>query len=108
MKTLFIPADIAQWVEPNVSAHYRLWVRISDWPTKIINSLSDEKLKPTSRAMVLYDEHVKKNQTELSVVSSCILALSPVTTNRLLGASLRWATGSDDKQTEITKPLIGT
>ena len=32
-----------------------------------------------------------------SVVSSCILALSLVTTNRLLGASLRWATGSDDK-----------
>ena len=37
-----------------------------------------------------------KNQAELSVVSHCILALSPVTTNRLLGASLRWATGSDD------------
>ena len=27
----------------------------------------------------------------------CILVLSPVTTNRLLGASLRWAIGSDDK-----------
>ena len=37
------------------------------------------------------------NKAELSVVSSCILALSPVTINRLLGASLRWATGSDDK-----------
>ena len=38
-----------------------------------------------------------KNQTELSVVSSCIFALSPVTPNRPLGASLRWASGSDDK-----------
>ena len=63
---------------------------------------------------VLYTEHVKepggitlstlKNQAELSVVSTCILALSPlspVTTNRLWGGgggvSLRWATGSDDK-----------
>ena len=59
---------------------------------------------------VLYTEHVKepggitpstlKNQAELSVVSTCILALSPVTTNRLCmggGGSLRWATGSDDK-----------
>ena len=43
-----------------------------------------------------------KNQTELSVVLSCILALSSITTNRLLGASLRCATGSKDKQTEIT------
>ena len=33
---------------------------------------------------VLYTEHVK-NQAELSVVSSCILALSAVTFNRLLG-----------------------
>ena len=40
-----------------------------------------------------------KNQAEFSVVSSCVLALSPVTTNRLLGASLRWATGSDEKLT---------
>ena len=26
-----------------------------------------------------------------------VLALSPVTTNRVMGASLRWATGSDDQ-----------
>ena len=42
-----------------------------------------------------------KNQAELLIVSSCILALSPVTTNRLLGALLRWATGSGDKKTKI-------
>ena len=41
-----------------------------------------------------------KNQAELSVVSSGILALSPITTNRLPGAKLRWATVSDDKQTK--------
>ena len=32
-----------------------------------------------------------------------ILALSPVTTSRLLGASLRRATGSDDKTRKLTK-----
>ena len=46
------------------------------------------------------------NQAELSVVSSCILALSPATTNRLLGATLTWATGSDDKETKITKSVV--
>ena len=45
---------------------------------------------------VLYAEHVKEPGGALSRFSS-ILKLSPVATNRLLGASLRWATGSDDK-----------
>ena len=31
------------------------------------------------------------------VILSCILGLSPVATNRLLGALLRWAVGSNDK-----------
>ena len=44
---LYIPFDIAQKVERrsrehNVSRHYRLWVRITDWPTKVTNSLSDK------------------------------------------------------------------
>ena len=67
-----------------------------DWPTKIIDCLSDETLNrgPVWRC---YTPSTLKNQAEFSVISSCILALSPVTTNRLLGASLRWATGSDDK-----------
>ena len=45
---------------------------------------------------VLYTSTLK-NQAELSVVLSCILVLSPVTNNCLLGASLRSATGSNDK-----------
>ena len=58
------------------------------------DSLSDETL---NRGSVLrcFSPSTFKNQAELSVVSSCILALSPVTTNRLLGASLRWAACSD-------------
>ena len=49
-----LPADIAQWVEHrtrehNVSGHYRSCARIPGWPTKITNSLSEEKL---SRAPV--------------------------------------------------------
>ena len=50
-----------------------------------------------------YTPSTLKNQAEFSVVSSCILALSTVTTNCLLVASLRWATGSDDKLKEKTK-----
>ena len=50
-----------------------------------------------AKCFLFYTPSTLKNQAEFSVVSSCILALSPVTTNRLLGASLRWATGSDDK-----------
>ena len=79
-----------------------MWVRVPGWPTKIINCLSDETLNqgPVWRC---YTPSTLKNQAEFSVVSSCILALSPVTTNRLLGSSLRWATSSNDKQTEIIK-----
>ena len=47
-----------------------------------------------------------KNREELSVVSSCILALFPVTTNRLLGSSLRWATGCDDNGNNQTNNLL--
>ena len=45
---------------------------------------------------VLYVEHVKEPGGALSsfVLYPCT---SPVTANRFLGASLRWATGSDDK-----------
>ena len=48
------------------------------------------------RVTVLYAEHVKE---PCGILSSFILypCTIPVTTNRLLGASLRWATGSDDK-----------
>ena len=48
-------------------------------------------IKPRPRETVLYTEHVKEPWRISAVVSSCILALSPVTTNRLLGASLIWA-----------------
>ena len=44
-----------------------------------------------------------KNQAELSVVASCILALPLVTTNRLPGALRRGATGINDKYMEINK-----
>ena len=54
---------------------------------------------------VLYAEHVKEPGGALSSFV-LYLALSPVTTNRLLGASFRWATGSDDKYTEVTKLRI--
>ena len=30
--------------EHNVSGHYRLWVRIPSWPTKLTNCLLDESL----------------------------------------------------------------
>ena len=54
---------------------------------KIINSLSDETLNqdPMWRC---YTPSTLKNQAEFSMVSSCILALTPVTTNRLLGVWL--------------------
>ena len=50
----------------------------------IINCLSDETLNrgPVWRC---YTPSMLNNLAELSVVSSCILALSPITTNRLLG-----------------------
>ena len=60
----------------------------------VINCLSDETFNRGS-VWRCYTPSTLKNQAELSVVSSCILSLSRVTTNRLLGASLRWATGSD-------------
>ena len=55
----------------------------------IINCLSDKTLNrgPVWRC---YTPSTLKKQAELSVVSFCILALFPVTTNRLLEASLRW------------------
>ena len=58
---------------------------------KNINCLSDETLTlgPVWRC---YTPSTLKNQAELSVVSPCILALSTLTTYRLLGESLRWAT----------------
>ena len=82
--------------EHNVSGLYRCGFESPAGQTKITNCLSDETLNrgPVWRC---YTPSTLKNQAEFSVVSSCILALSPVTTNRLLGASLRWATGSDDK-----------
>ena len=71
----------------------------------VTNCLLDDTLY---RGLVwwCYTSNTLKNQTELSVVSSCILALTPVTTNRLLGASLRGATGSDDRYTETHKILF--
>ena len=90
------------------------WIERSTWKLEVAgsipglvnltttNCLSDETL---NRGLIWrgYTPSALNNQTELSVVSSSILALSPVTTNRLLWASLEWATGSDDKWTEITK-----
>ena len=69
-------------------------VERSTWKLEIVDSmpglvdltitdcLSDETLNqyPIWRC---YKPSTLKNQAELSVVSSCILALSPVTTNRL-------------------------
>ena len=86
---LFSPADKTQKEERrtrenNVSGHYKVWVRIPGWPTKITNSFSDETLKQ-SPVWRWYTPSTLKNQAEFSVVSSCIPALSPVTTNRLLG-----------------------
>ena len=46
--------------------------------------------------LLCYTPSMFKNQAEFLLVLSCNLALSPVTTNSLLGASLRWETGRDD------------
>ena len=92
------PARTAQWLE------HSTWIlEVVDLipglvNLTIINCLSYETLnRGTVGRCRCYTPSTLKNQAELSVVSSCILALSPVTTNRLLGASLRWATGSDDE-----------
>ena len=61
------------------------------------NFFSNLKIVKTGQAAVLDTPSTLKNQTVFSVVSPCILALFPVTTNRLPGTSLRWATGSNDK-----------
>ena len=45
-------------------------------------------------------------QVELSVVLSCIFALSLLTTNRLQGLSLRWATSSDDESRETNNNIL--
>ena len=42
-----------------------------------------------------------------AVVSSCILAVSPLTTNRLLGMSLIWANGGDNEYLE-TKQIYSS
>ena len=44
-----------------------------------------------------YTPSTLKNQAEVSVVPPRVLALTPVTTYCLLGASLRWAQGIEDK-----------
>ena len=41
------------------------------------------------------ENHFKEPGGSLRGFLTCILAISPVTTNRLLGALLRWATSSD-------------
>ena len=64
--------------------------------TKITDSLPDETLNrgPAQRC---YTPSTLKYPVEPSVVTSCILALSPVTTNRLLGGR------GVDGQPEATK-----
>ena len=90
------PARIAQWLQRST---WKLQV-VGSIPglvnLTIINCLSDETLN-LGHEWQCYTPSTLKNQAELSAVSSCTLALSPVTTNRFLGVSLRWATGSDDK-----------
>ena len=91
-----IPACIAQWSECSTRKLEVVGSIPGPANLTIISCLSDETLNrgPVWRC---YTPSTLKNQSGVSVVSSCILALSPVTTNRLLGAPLRWATGSDDK-----------
>ena len=91
-----LPACITQWLECStwkieVVGLITVLVNLT-----IIDCLSVETLNrgPVWRS---YTPSILKNQLELSVVSSCILALFSITTNRLLGVSLRWATGSNNK-----------
>ena len=55
-----------------------------------------QKVRQVRQKSSLYGKGLK-NHEELSVVSCCILALSSVTTNHIMGTSLRWVTGSEDK-----------
>ena len=94
-----LPACISQWLE---RLTWKLEV-VGSIPglvnLTIINCLSDET-KPRSRVTVSYTEHIKEPGRAL-VVSSCIIALSPIRTKHLLGASLRWATSSDHRKMKI-------
>ena len=96
MQQYTIPVPMCQFLEHSTWKH-RVVASIPGLANlSIPNCLLDETLNrgPVWRCYTL---STLNNQTELSVVSSCILSLSPILTNRLLGTSLRWATGSDDK-----------
>ena len=86
----FASTCMAQWLERST---WKLEV-VGSIPRliklTIINCLSDETLN-WGPMWQCYTPSTLKNQTELWLVLSCILALSPVTTNCLLGVLLRWA-----------------